>query len=276
MPSLFFVCIFTCTMAAEHFILVCFPDPLPWCHQETSAGVPTIIPPTLRLAVSLEEGARMGSRGGGEGDGRKGDHVCLTGVFSWMISLLLPRCWLKWIVQAAALRTAASDTHCAKSVCVCHPGIDCECLSLCVGGGYATLKSPKRRLVCLITIKIRYLKLAFSYSDIRAVKTTPGNGSSVRREEIYVCSTVCTCVSSSWDITVLHYTHSPPCCAWPVCCPRNRSCPSESRKGTRPSDGLENQHNMHVRHPKKNIFPIIWATTPVFPCGVEACVLFIQ
>lgn len=99
----------------HHGSLACFPDPLPWCHQETR--VPTITSPTLRLSVSLEEGARRGAGAGGGGV-LKGDHVCLTGVFLWMISLRLPRCWLKWIVQAAALRTAASDTHCVKSVCV--------------------------------------------------------------------------------------------------------------------------------------------------------------
>lgn len=102
----------------HHGSLACFPHPLPWCHQETR--VPTITSPTLRLSVSLEEGARKGSRGwrGGGVGVLKGDHVCLTGVFLWMISLRLPRCWLKWIVQAAAPRTAASDTHCVTSVCV--------------------------------------------------------------------------------------------------------------------------------------------------------------
>lgn len=44
----------------HHGSLACFPDPLPWCHQETR--VPTITSPTLRLSVSLEEGARRGSR----------------------------------------------------------------------------------------------------------------------------------------------------------------------------------------------------------------------
>lgn len=73
-------------------------------------------------------------------------------------------------MQAAALRAAASDTLCKEClcVCVCHFGIDRECLCLYVGGGYDTFKSPKSRLVCLIAIKIRYLKLTVSYSDIRA------------------------------------------------------------------------------------------------------------
>lgn len=106
-------------------------------------------------------------------------------------------------MQAAALRTAASDTHCVKSVCVTW-GMT-ECLCLCVGGGYDTFKSPKTRLVCLITIKIRYLKLAISYPDIRAEKTTPVRGSSVGTGENYVCSPACTWVSISLDVH-----HCPP------------------------------------------------------------------
>lgn len=95
--------------------------------------------------------------------------------------------------------------HTLCKECVCHLGIDCECLCLCVGGGYDTFKGPKTRLVCLITIKIRYLKRAISYSDIRAEKTTPVNGSSMGTGENYVCSTACTWVSISVDVH-----HCPP------------------------------------------------------------------
>lgn len=67
----------------------------------------------VHVSMCVWERERSGRRGG---DCRS-DHVCLTGVFLWMISLLLPRYRLEWIVQAVALRTAASDKHCVKTMC---------------------------------------------------------------------------------------------------------------------------------------------------------------
>ena len=60
---------------------------------------------------------------------------------------------------------------------------------------------------------------------------------------------VCVCVFACWqaDITVLRYKHSLPCCAWPVCSPRSRSCPTGSRRDTPPSDGLGNRQ--YARQP---------------------------
>lgn len=55
---------------------------------------------------------------GEEREDHRSDHVCLTGVFLWMASLFLPRYCLEWIVEAVALRTAASDKHCVNTMCV--------------------------------------------------------------------------------------------------------------------------------------------------------------
>lgn len=67
-------------------------------------------------------------------------------------------------------------------------------MSVCVCawvGVMILLKSHKRRLVCLIAIKIRYLKLTASHPEMREERTTPANGCSAETEENYVCSTVC-------------------------------------------------------------------------------------
>lgn len=59
------------------------------------------------------------SWGGGQVDGEGNGwsaHVFLTAVFLWMLSLFLPRCYLEWIVEAVALRTAASDKHCVNNM----------------------------------------------------------------------------------------------------------------------------------------------------------------
>lgn len=68
--------------------------------------------------------------------------MCLTGVFLWMVSLFLPRYCLEWIVEAVALRTAASDKHCVNTMCVTW-GLSvwvyvCPCV--CRGGGRTLLK----------------------------------------------------------------------------------------------------------------------------------------
>lgn len=63
--------------------------------------------------------------------------MCLTGLFVWMISLLVPRYCLEWILQAAVLRTAASDKHCIKTMCATW-GLSvyvCVCIGR-VGVGY--------------------------------------------------------------------------------------------------------------------------------------------
>lgn len=172
--------------------------------QETR--VPTITSPTLRLSVSLEEGARRGSHGwwwwwGGGTQGRP--CVFDRSVFVDDFSASPPM--LTEVDCAGGSSENSCFWHTLCKECVCHLGIDCECECLRVGGGYDTFKSPTTRLVCLITIKIRYLKLAISYSDIRAAKTTPVNGSSVGTGENYVCSTACTWVSISLDVH-----HCPP------------------------------------------------------------------
>lgn len=59
-----------------------------------------------------------------------------------------------------------------------------------------------------------------------------------------VCMHMLMCVHVLY-IHVLHYKHSPPCCAWPVCSPRNRSCLTASHKDTPPSDGLKNRQHVH-------------------------------
>lgn len=65
-----------------------------------------------------------------EREDHRSDHVCLTGVFLWMASLFLPRYCLEWIVEAVALRTAASDKHCVNTMCVTW-GLS-VCVQMCV------------------------------------------------------------------------------------------------------------------------------------------------
>lgn len=60
----------------------------------------------------------------------------LTGVFLWMAPLFLPRHCLEWIVEAVALRTAASDKPCVNTMCVTwglsvHACV-CKCVCVCV------------------------------------------------------------------------------------------------------------------------------------------------
>lgn len=60
----------------------------------------------------------------------------LTGVFLWMAPLFLPRHCLEWIVEAVALRTAASDKPCVNTMCVTR-GLSvhacvCKCVCVCV------------------------------------------------------------------------------------------------------------------------------------------------
>lgn len=62
------------------------------------------------------------------GGDRRSDHVCLTGVFLWMVSLFLPRYCLEWIVEAVAPRTAASDKHCVNTMCVTWGLSVCACV----------------------------------------------------------------------------------------------------------------------------------------------------
>lgn len=50
-------------------------------------------------------------------------------------------------------------------------------------------------------------------------------------------------------ITVLHCKHSRPCCALSICCPQSKSCPSASRTGFQPSDGLWKRKLHYIQQP---------------------------